>query len=330
MGKLVRPLRGAIFDVAVDLRRGSPTFGHWVGRELSATSGRALWVPAGFAHGFLALEEETLVLYKCTERAYAAGRAAVELSGPVDRHRVADGADPDLPEGPAMRPRSPRPNTTSSTAGEPVLMRVRRARLPAAFRVQPGREPVLTFSAPGGSTNLGDFAARSFRRLPAAAARARRAHGSPFFREHIRLLAPQVADAQARAENAAAAGHRPAADPQRILCGDPRARGRFTLRLPARAARNPGARRFGRRYVRAARRQSSRGSRPRASTSCTSAAPSPPASRRARLQAGLAQARGEFVAMFDADFVPAPDFLKQSCRTSITSGSRWCRASGRT
>ena len=66
MGKLVRVLRGAIFDVAVDLRRGSPSFGRWVARELTATNGRALWVPVGFAHGFLALEEETLVLYKCT------------------------------------------------------------------------------------------------------------------------------------------------------------------------------------------------------------------------------------------------------------------------
>lgn len=66
MGKLVRCVQGAIFDVAVDLRRGSPTFGAWVGRELRGEGDLSLWVPAGFAHGFVALEDETLVHYKCT------------------------------------------------------------------------------------------------------------------------------------------------------------------------------------------------------------------------------------------------------------------------
>lgn len=66
MGKLVRPVSGAIYDVAVDLRKGSPTFGKWVGRTLHADRGEALWVPVGFAHGFQALEPDTLVLYKCT------------------------------------------------------------------------------------------------------------------------------------------------------------------------------------------------------------------------------------------------------------------------
>lgn len=65
-GKLVMALTGAIFDVAVDLRRGSPTFGKWVGRELREDSGLALWVPVGFAHGFVALEDNTQVFYKCT------------------------------------------------------------------------------------------------------------------------------------------------------------------------------------------------------------------------------------------------------------------------
>lgn len=65
-GKLVSVLRGAIFDVAVDIRRGSPHFGRWVGVELEAGRGRRLYVPEGFAHGFVVTGEEALVLYKCT------------------------------------------------------------------------------------------------------------------------------------------------------------------------------------------------------------------------------------------------------------------------
>lgn len=66
MGKFVRAITGGVFDVAVDLRQGSPTFGKWVGRELSAENGLALWVPIGFAHGFVAMEDNTLVYYKCS------------------------------------------------------------------------------------------------------------------------------------------------------------------------------------------------------------------------------------------------------------------------
>lgn len=66
MGKLVRCVKGAIFDVAVDLRLGSPTYGRWAGRELSESNGLALWIPVGFAHGFLALSGGALVHYKCT------------------------------------------------------------------------------------------------------------------------------------------------------------------------------------------------------------------------------------------------------------------------
>lgn len=65
-GKLVRVTSGAVFDVAVDLRAASPTFGKWVGVELSAANKRMLWVPEGFAHGFLTLEDDTDFLYKCT------------------------------------------------------------------------------------------------------------------------------------------------------------------------------------------------------------------------------------------------------------------------
>lgn len=68
IGKLVRVVRGAVFDVAVDLRRGSPTFGKWVGRTLTGDNGLALWVPRGFAHGFLALEDGSFVYYKQTGR----------------------------------------------------------------------------------------------------------------------------------------------------------------------------------------------------------------------------------------------------------------------
>ena len=65
-GKLVRVTSGAVFDVAVDLRRSSPGFGKWIGVELSALNKRMLWVPEGFAHGFLTLEDGTDFLYKCT------------------------------------------------------------------------------------------------------------------------------------------------------------------------------------------------------------------------------------------------------------------------
>lgn len=65
-GKLVRPISGRIFDVAVDLRRSSATFGHWVGIELEAGDGRAVWVPPGFGHGFLVLSPRADVFYKCT------------------------------------------------------------------------------------------------------------------------------------------------------------------------------------------------------------------------------------------------------------------------
>ena len=66
-GKLVRVSKGAAFDVAVDIRRGSPTFGTWVGVELTADNHRQVWIPEGFAHGFMALEDDTHFLYKTTD-----------------------------------------------------------------------------------------------------------------------------------------------------------------------------------------------------------------------------------------------------------------------
>lgn len=90
-GKLVRVVAGAVFDVAVDMRKSSPTFGQWVGYELSAQNRRMLWVPQGFAHGFLTLEDGTDFLYKCTdfyapasEHCLAWDDAAVGVAWPLD------------------------------------------------------------------------------------------------------------------------------------------------------------------------------------------------------------------------------------------------------
>ena len=66
-GKLVRAVLGAVFDVAVDIRRSSPTFGAWLGVELSAENKKQLWVPPGFAHGFLAISEWAEIVYKVTD-----------------------------------------------------------------------------------------------------------------------------------------------------------------------------------------------------------------------------------------------------------------------
>ena len=66
-GKLVRVVNGSAFDVAVDIRKNSPTFLKWVGVELNSSNKKMLWIPEGFAHGFLALEEDTHFLYKTTD-----------------------------------------------------------------------------------------------------------------------------------------------------------------------------------------------------------------------------------------------------------------------
>ena len=99
-GKLVRVVRGAVFDVAVDMRKSSPTFGRWVGVELSEENNRQLWVPAGFAHGFLVLSDTADFLYKTTdyyapehERCVAWNDSAIGIRWPLDR---LDGALPQL------------------------------------------------------------------------------------------------------------------------------------------------------------------------------------------------------------------------------------------
>jgi dTDP-4-dehydrorhamnose 3,5-epimerase len=81
-GKLVRVSRGAVFDVAVDLRETSITFGQWVGVELSATNKKQLWIPPGFAHGFLVLSEEAEFLYKTTDYWHPASEQCILWSDP--------------------------------------------------------------------------------------------------------------------------------------------------------------------------------------------------------------------------------------------------------
>ena len=99
-GKLVRAVRGAIFDVAVDIRRGSPTFGQWTGVELSEDNRRQLWVPAGLAHGFLVLSEAAEVLYKTTdyyapehERCIIWNDAELAIPWPLDGEPVLSAKD---------------------------------------------------------------------------------------------------------------------------------------------------------------------------------------------------------------------------------------------
>ena len=95
-GKLVRVSQGAVFDVAVDIRQGSPSFGRWVGVELSADNQRQLWVPAGMAHGFLVLSESADFLYKTTdyyapehERCIAWDDPAIGIDWPLAAHGIA-------------------------------------------------------------------------------------------------------------------------------------------------------------------------------------------------------------------------------------------------
>lgn len=76
-GKLVRCGRGVLFDVAVDIRKGSPTYGQWVGYELSYENGEMLWIPGGFAHGFVTRAPDTEIIYKCTDYYAPASDGAV-------------------------------------------------------------------------------------------------------------------------------------------------------------------------------------------------------------------------------------------------------------
>jgi dTDP-4-dehydrorhamnose 3,5-epimerase len=103
--KLVRVLRGAIFDVAVDIRAGSPTFGQWAGARLTAAAGEEIWVPRGFAHGYCTLEDDTVVAYKCdspyapdAEGGIHFADPALAVEWPVTRDRaIVSGKDAALP-----------------------------------------------------------------------------------------------------------------------------------------------------------------------------------------------------------------------------------------
>jgi dTDP-4-dehydrorhamnose 3,5-epimerase len=90
-GKLVRVVQGSVFDVAVDMRKSSPTFGQWVGEILSADNSKQLWIPPGFAHGFVVLSESAEFLYKTTdywypehERSLLWNDPAVGIEWPID------------------------------------------------------------------------------------------------------------------------------------------------------------------------------------------------------------------------------------------------------
>ncbi|TAL00903.1 MAG: dTDP-4-dehydrorhamnose 3,5-epimerase [Rhodospirillaceae bacterium] len=99
-GKLVRVTAGEVFDVAVDIRKSSPTFGQWVGEILSAENKRQMWIPAGFAHGFLVLSAHAEFLYKTTdyyapehERCIAWNEPAIGIRWPIDGTPVLSAKD---------------------------------------------------------------------------------------------------------------------------------------------------------------------------------------------------------------------------------------------
>ena len=99
-GKLVRVVRGAVFDVAVDIRKSSPTFGKWVGVELSEDNHRQVWIPPGFAHGFLSLSDSAEFLYRTTayyapeyERCMAWNDPAIGIKWPIKTEPILSSKD---------------------------------------------------------------------------------------------------------------------------------------------------------------------------------------------------------------------------------------------
>ena len=94
-GKLVRCTAGALYDVAVDIRCGSPTFGQWVGETLTPANGKQLWIPPGFAHGFCSLEPNTVICYKVTDYYSAECDKGLRWNDPAIGIIWPDAADPE-------------------------------------------------------------------------------------------------------------------------------------------------------------------------------------------------------------------------------------------
>ena len=99
-GKLVRVVQGEVFDVAVDIRKSSPTFGKWVGEVLSATNKRQLWIPEGFAHGFVVISDTAEFLYKTTayyapaeERCIVWNDSTLSVEWPIDSNPILSAKD---------------------------------------------------------------------------------------------------------------------------------------------------------------------------------------------------------------------------------------------
>ena len=102
--KLVRCGRGAIFDVAVDIRCGSPTYGHWQGYELTAENGEQLYIPVGFAHGFVTLEPDSEIVYKCSDYYAPETEGAILWNDPDIGINWPTDADPILSDKDAVAP----------------------------------------------------------------------------------------------------------------------------------------------------------------------------------------------------------------------------------
>lgn len=104
-GKLVRVVNGRVYDVAVDIRRSSPTFGRWIGRILSSENKEMFWVPPGFAHGFLVLSDEADFVYKCTDYYAPGDEYAIRWDDPeLAIDWPADGLPPQLSDKDSMAP----------------------------------------------------------------------------------------------------------------------------------------------------------------------------------------------------------------------------------
>ena len=245
-GKLVRVISGRVFDVAVDLRRSSPTFGRWVGAELSAENHRLIWVPPGFAHGFYVLSEQAEFVYKCTDYYAPRARTGHPLRRPGHRHRLAAACRRgDRPVGQGrggrvpgrgrtlrLRPRAARPEVAMFAIGQGWD----RHRLAAGTPLCPGR---------GGVPGLPGGAGGPFRRRRGLPRRDRRpagggrpgGHRPPFSRHRPRwagadsldLLREAVAPGAGRGvyggqrrlhgHHRAARRSRPAADAMRDAAG---------------------------------------------------------------------------------------------------------------